>query len=128
MQEAQLQLDREQRRKLEQARVPHDLAEENVASGRQRQRAGLGDDRAGSAHVRLVELQRGAELDDRGRRVPDRGEPVADLVVRVTGMDAARVGENGLENRPDLVRAAFEEVGVEPLEASLRTARYGALR
>ena len=118
-QEPELELDRQERRELEQARVPDDLAEEDVARGGQRQRAGLGDRRARAAHVGLVELERRAQLDDRGRRVPDRCEAVADLVVGIARVDTARVGEDRRENRPELVRAAFQEVRVEPLEALL---------
>ena len=124
-QEAELQLDRHERRKLEQPRASDHLTEEDVASGRQRQRACFGDGRARAADVGLVELERGAQLDDRGGRVPDRRETVADLVVGVAGVDAPRVGENGLEHRPDLVRAAFEEVRVQTLEPRLGAAVGG---
>ena len=98
-QEAELELDRDERRELEQPRVPDDLAEEDVARRGERQRARLGDRSAGAAHVGLVELERGAELDDRGRRVPDRGEPVADLVVRVARVDAPRVARGRTRGR-----------------------------
>ena len=95
-QQPELELDRQERRQLEQARVPDDLAEEDVARGRQGKRAGLGDDGAGSAHVGLVELERSAQLDDRRRRVPDRREAVPDLVVPVARVDAPGVGEDRL--------------------------------
>src|SRR5687768_6367145 len=102
--------------------MPDDLAEEDVARGLQRERAGLGDDRAGAAQVGFVELERRAQLDDGGRGVPDRREAVPDLVVAVAGMHAARVGEDRLEHGPDLVRAPFQEVRVESLEALFRPA------
>ncbi len=121
-QEPELELDRQERRQLQQARVPDHLTEEDVARGRQGKRARLGDDGAGSAHVGFVELERRAQLDDRRGRVPDRCEAVPDLVVPVTRVDAPRVGEDGLEHRADLVRAALEEVRVEPLEALLGAA------
>ena len=105
-----------------------DLAEEHVARGGERQRARLGDGRAGTAHVGLVELERRAQLDDRGRRVPDRREAVSDLVVRVARVHASCVGENGLEHGPDLVGAALEEVRVQALEALLGSAVRVALR
>ena len=88
-QQAELELDRHERRKLEHARVSDDLAEEDVPRGREGERTGLGDRRAGAAHVGLVELERRAELDDRGRGVPDRCEPVADLVVARTPRERA---------------------------------------
>ena len=118
-QEPELQLDRDERGKLEQTWVPHDLAEQDVPGGGEGQRARFGDRRAGAAHVGFVELEGGAQLDDGCGRVPDRREAVADLVVGVAGVNAARVDEDGLEHGPDLVRAAFEEVRVQPLEALL---------
>ncbi len=108
--------------------LPDDLAEEDVPSGGQGQRAGLGDGRAGTAHVGVVELERGTQLDDRGRCVPDGREAVADLVVGVARVNASRVGQHGLEHGPDLVRAAFEEVGVQALEPRLGPAIGGTLR
>ena len=127
-QEAELQLDRDERRELEQPRVSDDLAEEDIPCGGQRQRAGLGDSRAGTAHVGFVELEGGTQLDDGSRRVPDRREAVTDLVVVVACVNPARVAQHGLENRPDLVRATLEEIGVQALESRLGPAIGGTLR
>ncbi len=72
---------REERGELEQAGARHRLAEQREAGGGERERARLGHDRRGAPNVRPVELEGGGELDHRGRRVPDRGQPVADVVV-----------------------------------------------
>ena len=108
--------------------MPDDLTEQHVPRGGEGQRARLGDDRAGTPHVCLVELERRAQLDDRGRRVPDRRQAVSDLVVRVARVNASCVGENGLEHGPDLVGAALEEVGVQALETLFGPAVRVALR
>ena len=126
--EAELQLDRDERRELEQPRVSDDLAEEDISCGGQRQRAGLGDSRARTAHVSFVELEGGTQLDDGSRRVPDRRETVTDLVVGVARVNPARVAQDGLENRSDLVRATLEEIGVQALESRLGPAIGGTLR
>ena len=126
-QEPELELDGDERRELEEPRASDDLAEEHVARGGQRQRARLRDRCACAPNVGLVQLERGAQLDDRRRGVPDRGEPVADLVVPVARVDAPSVAEDGLEDRPDLVGAPLEEVGVEACEPLLGAAIRGAL-
>ncbi len=108
--------------------MTHHLAEEDVPRGRQRQGACLRDDGAGAADVGLVELERCAELHDRGCRVPDRRQPVADLVVGKPCVHPPRVDEHGLEHRTDLVGAALEEVGVEAFEPWLGPAVRSAIR
>ena len=102
-QEAELDLDREDRRQLEEPGARDRLAEEREARGGEG--AGVGDRRRGAADVGVVELERRGELDDRRARVPDRGEAVADVVVREPVPDAAGVGEDAVERRPDLVGA-----------------------
>src|SRR5262249_17631089 len=64
-QQAELELDGDQRRKLEKARMADDLAEEDVPRCGEGESARLCDRRSCSAHVGLVELERGTELDDR---------------------------------------------------------------
>ena len=126
--QSELELDGHERWQLEQARVSHHLAEEHVSRRCKRQCACLGNGRAGTAYVGLVELQRRAQFDDRGRRVPDRRQAVSDFVVGVACVHASCVGENGLEHGADLVRAPLEEVRVQALEARLWSAIRLALR
>ena len=80
------------------------------------------------AEIPAAMTERRAQLDDRGRRVPDRREAVSDLVVGVPCMHASCVGENGLEHGANLVRAPLEEVRVQALEARLWSAIRLALR
>jgi len=53
---------------------------------------------------------------------------VSDLVVRVAGMDAPRVRQDGLEHGTDLLGATREEVRVQAVQAGFRATIRGALR
>ena len=126
--QSKLQLDGDERGKLEQTWAADDLAKEHIAGSGQRQRACFRDRGARAPDVGFVELQCCAQLHDRRRRVPDGREPVAHLVVGVARMDAPRVAEHRLEDGADLVGAALEEVRMEPYEALVRAAIGSALR
>jgi hypothetical protein len=124
----ELDLGGEERRELQQSRMAGGLAVEDVAGGRERQRTGLRDCGGGSANVGFVELERGGELDQRGRRVPGGGEIVSDLGVGAPFANAAGARENTLERRADVLRTALEEVVVNAFEPFGRAGDTGTIR
>src|SRR5262249_3866589 len=103
------------------------LSVEDVPGGRERQRARFGDRRRRAPDVVLVQLQGGSELDQRAGCVPRGGKIVPDLAVAASFPDATSASQHLFEGRANLVGTPFEEVRVQPLEAS-RAFRLDARR
>ena len=121
--ERELDLGREEWGKLEQAQMTGCLPVEDVASGGEGECACLCDRRRCSANVRLVELERGGQLDERRGCVPGGREIIAHVGLTATFPDSARTLEDTVESGADVVGAPLEEVRVQALEPLRRLRR-----
>ena len=105
-----------------------DLAKQHIARSRERKSARLRDRCAAPRTSASSSSSAAPSSTIAVAGVPDRREAVADLVVGVARVNASRVREHGLENRPDLLGATLEKVGVKALEPLFGPAIRGAIR